>query len=289
MLRWERYLRERQGFSAATVRSYRADVDNLLEFLGIRQLEELNDALTVRTLRAWLSHRVAEGKSRATIARNAAAVRSFTAWAHREGWLTVDVGQGLVTAGVENHLPQVLSQASVTQLLDYAAQHAETPIAVRDWAMTELLYSSGLRIAELCSLDVTNVQDPMIRVRGKGGKGRVVPYGRPAARALDRWLERREELAAPGEVALFVGQRGGRLNQRVARAALHQLTQAAGVEDISPHALRHSSATHLLEEGADLRHVQEFLGHSSLQTTQRYTHVDAARLTRVFRQAHPRA
>jgi integrase/recombinase XerC len=166
------------------------------------------------------------------------------------------------------------------------------PMKQRDWAMLELLYATGARVGEIVSADVGDIDFDRrtARLFGKGAKERIVPFGTPAARALRSWLEGgRKQLAAAGEQALFVGRRGRRVDQRQVRTAVHTASGFAGVEDISPHALRHSAATHLLQGGSDLRTVQEVLGHSSLATTQRYTHVSAERLRRSYEQAHPRA
>lgn len=298
-MRWETHLRRRKGFSEQTVRSYLSDVGTLFADLGVGDPapEELQTLLTGRALRSWLGARVAAGKSRATISRNSASVRTFCAWAVAEGILPTDPSQGLRPAGGESRLPQVLSAEAVRVLLRTGEERIENSsgaaraLAIQDAAMVEVLYGAALRIAELCALDTGSPvpTERFLRVHGKGNKERMVPYGLPAARALERWLQVRGDVADPAEPALFVGAKGRRLNPRVARERLSRLAAAAGLGPLSPHALRHSAATHLLEAGADLRHVQDYLGHSSLQTTQRYTQVDGARLSRVFRQAHPRA
>ncbi len=301
---WLRYLDVREGFSRATVRSYGADLRSLTEFLqGSSGQSPQTSDLSSRSVRKWLASRVDRGHARSTIARNAAAVRSFTRWATKEGYLDTDPAQALQTAGSPTRLPTVLDAEQARKLLSHSRKRVETADrsadrtwAVRDWAIAEVLYGSALRIGEMCSLDVQAVggSDRLLRVMGKGGKERMVPYGRPAGLALNDWMAARAALVAEGVVseeqrALFVGKRGGRIDPRVARAVVTALAEEAGFPDLAPHGLRHSSATHLLEAGADLRHVQEYLGHASLQTTQRYTHVDAARLSRVYRQAHPRA
>lgn len=295
---WSEYLRGREGFSPATVRAYHSDLRQALEFLSVElsePVEHLADQFSVLGLRSWLSQRVVQGLSRATIARNAAALRGFCQWAHAGGILSQDPTELLETAPVKNRLPAVLPSAGVAQLLKTAREEANQNnadvAAIRDWAAYELLYGAGLRVAELCSLDVSALDQHQrwVRVTGKGGRERTVPYGEPAAAALREWLGTRGGIVEPEQKALFVGVRGGRLNPRVLRGNLHRLAARAGVPDTAPHELRHSSATHLLEGGADLRFVQEYLGHASLQTTQRYTHVDSVRLGRVYRQAHPRA
>lgn len=302
---WSAHLRATEGYSPSTLRAYTSDLRHVLEFLDIApeaDAERLKDALTPRALRSWLSSRVGEGKSRATIARNCASVRSFGSWATGRGILPADPTTTLVTAGVDNRLPTVLSTEATELLLEtargeyLAARDADDSAAniaarVRDWALAEILYGAGLRVAEACALDIDSldVHRQSVRVLGKGRRERIVPYGLPAAQALQAWLGRRGDLADGTVPALFVGERGGRIDQRIVRGMLHRLAARAGVADIAPHGLRHSSATHLLEGGADLRYVQEYLGHRSLQTTQRYTHVDSARLSQIYRQAHPRA
>ncbi len=295
---WERHLVSREGFSAATVRSYLSDVMALEGHLSAKLgREPVLEDITDRTLRGWLSSRVGGGLSRATVARNAASVRSFGKWAVEVGYLDHDPAAALITAGSSSRLPAVLDLAHVQRLLDTARDRAESAqqeqraLHARDWAMVELMYGAALRVGELTALNLQSIQsgENRVRVKGKGNRERVVPYGLPAAQALAYWDQHRSQLVRADEQALFVGARGGRINPRVVRQVVHRLTVLAGVPDLSPHGLRHSSATHLLEGGADLRHVQEYLGHSSLQTTQRYTHVDAARLGRIYQQAHPRA
>ena len=275
--------------------------------------------LDLMALRAWLAEEHAAGHARATIARRAASGRAFTAWAHREGLLAENVGARLRSPRTGKHVPRVLAVDAVERLLAAAAERAEDgdPVHVRDHAALELLYATGVRVGELVGADMGDVrgEDRLLRVLGKGSKERMVPYGVPAARALDRWLtearplivraaaERRGQQGpgghprgagpqsgvAPATNALFLGARGGRLDQRTLRGMLHRLTARAGIADVPPHGLRHTAATHVLAGGADLRSVQEILGHSSLATTQRYTHVSAERLRAAFTQAHPRA
>lgn len=303
---WREHLVARQGLSDKTVKAYVGDVSGLLAYLGVDEDEEFDaprakQVLSVRNLKSWLAHRVHGGSSRATVARNAASVRSFTQFLAVEGVLEANTGALIEMVSAEAALPTVLSEKAVRRLLARAEQEALeeglTPtrraVATRNWAITELLYSAALRVAEVADLDVSSLDlDAMrVRVRGKGDKERVVPFGLPAAKAIRAWLGERPVLLPPDsdEKALFLGARGGRVNPRVIRGDLHRLSARAGVADVAPHDLRHSSATHLLEGGADLRFVQEYLGHSSLETTERYTHVDSARLLRIYQQAHPRA
>ena len=288
------HLRSRQGLSEHTVRAYLGDLDDLLGFAarhGRRHLEDVD----LGVLRAWLAAMAARRLSRATMARRAAAARTFFGWATRTGLLADDPSARLATARIPAHLPAVLRQRDVVTMLDEAGRAAQErdPIAVRDWAVAELLYASGVRVGELCGADVSDLDlaNRLLRVVGKGDKERVVPFGGPAATALSVWLdEARPKLAGPASgSALFLGARGGRVDQRRLRDAVHAMARRAGVDDVAPHALRHTAATHLLENGSDLRSVQELLGHASLGTTQRYTHVSAERLRSAYQIAHPRA
>ncbi|WP_127130705.1 tyrosine recombinase XerC [Georgenia sp. SYP-B2076] len=251
--------------------------------------------LDLTTLRSWLADQQRRGMSRATLARRAAAVRTFCGWAYRAGYLPHDVGARLRSPRPDRHLPTVLAVDDAAHLLTTAQERAadDDPVHLRDWAALELLYATGVRVSELVGIDVSDVdaRERTVRVTGKGDKQRVVPFGIPAQRALDAWLVRgRPTLATPASGgALFLGARGGRLDPRTVRGALHRLTAVAGVHDLAPHGLRHSAATHLLAGGSDLRTVQEVLGHTSLATTQRYTHVTPERLRASYLQAHPRA
>lgn len=282
-----------RGLSPHTARAYLGDVRNALAFARRRGLGWREVDLAV--LRSWLAHLVARGCARATVARRGAAVRTFYAWALREGHVAADPAARLVTAGPTTRLPVALDTGPAADLLDGARDGAaaEDPVALRDWAALELLYATGARVAELVSLDVGDLdrRARTVRLRGKGGKERVVPFGVPAERAVERWLATgRPALATPASPpALLLGARGGRVDQRVVREAVHRAAHAAGVPDVAPHALRHTAATHLLQGGSDLRTVQEILGHASLATTQRYTHVTADRLRSSYQQAHPRA
>lgn len=292
---YERHLAVERGLSPNTVRAYRADVCGLLRFLAGPDAVRLPAAdFTLMGLRAWLAEAAAAGAARATLARQVAAARSFSGWAHRAGLLKSDVAARLASPRPARTLPTVLGQDAAARLLEHARGRAAEgdAVAARDWAAFELIYAAGLRVSEATGMDVADLDlgRRTARVLGKGDKERVVPFGAPAARALEAWLARRCELATPKSgAALFLGVRGGRLDPRALRADLHRLTAQAGVKDLAPHGLRHSSATHLLEGGADLRSVQELLGHSSLATTQRYTHVTPERLRAAFTLAHPRA
>lgn len=284
------HLRDERGRSANTERAYLVDIADLADFCQERGVGDPGD-LSLASLRAWLAEGTSSGLARATIARRSAAARAFTAWCARTGRCASDPGHRLVSPRVGSRLPTVLDQRQAEQLLEFAGRHDGSALAIRDHAMLEVLYGCGVRIAELCSADIDDVDagNRTIRVMGKGSKERMVPYGLPAQHAIDAWLRVRGELAALGEHALFVGKRGGRIDARVARSVVTRMSDAAGVPVIAPHALRHSAATHVLEGGADLRSVQELLGHANLATTQRYTHVSVERLRSTFEQAHPRS
>lgn len=286
------YLRYEKGHSSHTVRAYLGDVRGLVSYAGARGVP-IGD-LDLSLLRSWLADHTRRGAARATVARQVSSAKTFCAWAAREGLLAGDPSTRLQAPKAHRTLPAVLAPAQAAHAATSAGDaDGGDPIALRDRLIVELLYASGIRVGELCGLDIGDV-DPsrrVLRVIGKGNKQRTVPYGDPAARAIDQWLRQgRSALAGPrSDDALLLGARGGRLDQRMARTVVHRAVAAAGGPDMGPHGLRHSAATHLLEGGADLRVVQELLGHSSLATTQIYTHVSVERLRAVHRQAHPRA
>jgi integrase/recombinase XerC len=292
---YERHLTSERDLTEHTVRAYIGDVAGLLEHatrLGLDDVAELD----LRALRSWLAKQQTLGLSRTTLARRATAARVFTAWLHKTGAATRDAGATLGSPKALRTLPPVLRADEASDLIRSAAGLADdgSPVGLRDVAMLELLYATGIRVGELVGLDVDDLDRDrnVVRVLGKGRKERTVPFGHPAARALDRWLsEGRGALLAEGAGgALFLGARGGRIDQRAVRTLVHRrIADVPGAPDIGPHGLRHSAATHLLEGGADLRSVQELLGHASLATTQLYTHVTTDRLRQAYRQAHPRA
>lgn len=283
------------------MRAYRSDVALLLGRLaeapeGPAEAGDLASAFTLPALRGWLAEQVQAGAARSTVARRVAAVRSFSSWAVRAGLLPVDVAARLEAPRPHRHLPEVLHADQATEVIRTTELGAEggDPIATRDQLVVELLYACGIRVSELCGLDVDDVdrERRLLRVIGKGNRERAVPYGLPADKVLNSWLgSARPALAtASSGPALLLGARGGRLDPRTARRVVNEITAATpGSPRLSPHALRHSSATHLLERGADLRHVQELLGHTTPATTQIYTHVSADRLRAAYRGAHPRA
>ncbi|MGU3503254.1 tyrosine recombinase XerC [Mycobacterium sp. C31M] len=288
---FDEYLALQRGRSAHTRRAYLGDLRALFEFTGGGL-----DSLTLPRLRSWLAAQSGAGAARSTLARRTSAVKTFTAWALHRGLLATDPAVRLQTPKSHRVLPSVLraDQAlDAMDALDSGAQQGD-PMALRDRAIVELLYATGIRVSELCGLDIDDVDMArrVLRVLGKGNKQRTVPFGEPAEQALQAWLSAgRPAVVGPGSgPALLLGARGGRLDQRQARTVVHQTMAAVeGAPDIGPHGLRHSAATHLLEGGADLRVVQELLGHSTLATTQLYTHVSVARLRAVHDQAHPRA
>ncbi|MEU4219158.1 tyrosine recombinase XerC [Actinoplanes sp. NPDC026623] len=274
--------------SAHTVRAYVGDVVSLLDHaarLGCAAPADLDIAV----LRGWLAQRMTDGAARTSQARRAAAARTFTAWAHRSGSAPADVGAALSSPRAHRDLPSVLRADQAADLVVTAAD----PHSVRDRAVLELLYATGVRVSELCGLDVADLDEGrrVVRVFGKGAKERVVPYGIPAQRALDDWLLRgRAAVAHAGSGdALFLGARGGRLQPTLVRRIVASAARGSGLPHTSPHDLRHAAATHLLDGGADLRAVQDLLGHASLSSTQIYTHVSTERLRAAFKQAHPRA
>ena len=287
------YLRDHRRRSANTIRAYQADVTHLLNSAaqgGVRCCDDL----TLAQLRNWLAQLHLAGQSRSTIARRAASARAFTAWAHEAGFMATDSGRRLSSPQPVRNLPTVLdvSQADALMAVAEVAADDGSAVGARDRAMVEMLYATGVRVAELCGLDRSSVDHGQrcLRVIGKGNKERVVPYGVPAQQALLEWLAQRPTVATPNSGdALFLGQRGRRIDARTVRSVVHRLSTAAGGPDIAPHALRHSAATHVLQGGADLRAVQELLGHASLATTQRYTHVTIERLREAFALAHPRS
>lgn len=282
---FERHLAQVENRSAHTVRAYVGDVVSLLTYAKVADPGELD----LGVLRGWLAARMAAGAARTSQARRAAAARAFTGWAHRSGLITADVGAQLASPKGHRDLPSVLRAEQAAALVTTTADiHT-----VRDSAVLELLYATGVRVSELCGLDLPDVDGSrrVIRVMGKGAKERAVPYGVPAQRALDEWLRvGRPKLLREGSgAALFLGARGGRLQPTVVRRIVSAAATTAGLPHTSPHGLRHSAATHLLDGGADLRAVQDLLGHASLSSTQIYTHVSTERLRTAFNQAHPRA
>jgi integrase/recombinase XerC len=288
------HLRVQRGLSVHTVRAYRGDLNDLLAFARSRGAVTFAD-IDLPTLRAWLAQMADRSLSRSTMARRGAAARTFFSWAQRTGRVPTDPTIRLASARPAQTLPTVLGVRSATTLMEVSRVRADDgdPIHLRDWAMLELLYATGARVGELVGSDVdaVDLETRSIRLMGKGSKERMTPFGVPAARAVRQWLMvgRPALAAAESGAALFLGRRGQRVDQRQVRDVVHDVAAVAGVDDIAPHALRHTAATHLLQGGSDLRSVQEVLGHASLATTQRYTHVSAERLRVSYQLAHPRA
>lgn len=285
------HLRSERGLSQHTERAYVADVRSLLDH-ATRMGHPEPGGLDVRVMRSWLARLKSTGAARSSLARRAAAARVFTAYALRRGLLASDPGAVLGTARPSRTLPAVLRQSDAAALMQTPT--GGTPVDLRDRAVLELLYASGIRVGELCGLDVDDVDQSrrVLRVLGKGARERTVPFGVPAARAVDRWLvDGRPALSTAGSgPALLLGLRGARIDQRSVRRLVHErLAAVPGAPDLGPHGLRHAAATHLLEGGADLRSVQELLGHATLATTQIYTHVSVERLRASYERAHPRA
>lgn len=304
LARFDAHLRHQRGLASHTVRAYLSDLRHLAHRMtGIDGDGPLDGAVldhalidvTLADLRAWLALMAQDGLSRATMARRTAAVRAFYAWAVDTGAVETDPATRLRSPRTASTVPHVAGVDDVAKLLALAEARCDDgdPMHLRDWAAAEMLYATGMRVGELVAIDVRDIDfgERLVRVMGKGSKERLVPFGVPAAQAAQAWLERgRSQLvASDAEQAFLVGRQGGRAGQRQIRDVIHDLSRAAGVRDLAPHALRHSAATHLLSRGSDLRSVQEVLGHSSLSTTQRYTHVSAERLRATYQLAHPRA
>lgn len=289
--RFTRHLELELNRSAHTVRGYVADVADLLEHARRRGVTTPGE-IDLAVLRSWLARSRTGGAARATLARRGSSARAFTAWATRAGLAEHDPGPLLATPKGRRPLPDVLRQDEAARLLDQV--DGDQPQDLRDRLALELLYATGVRVAELCGLDLDDLdrERRLLRVVGKGDKERAVPYGAPAELALDAWLVRGRPqwVTATSGPALLLGRRGGRVDVRTVRALVHRrLAEVPGAPDLGPHGLRHSAATHLLEGGADLRSVQELLGHATLATTQIYTHVSVERLRTTYERAHPRA
>ena len=291
------YLSAERGFSPHTVRSYRSDLAQLGSFANSRGIDDA-DRVSLELLRDWLWRGSQAGLARSTLARHSASARGFTSWLAKTDRVSVDAASRLKSPKADHHLPRVLTSPQMQTLLTglIARAQADAPEAIRDLAVIELLYASALRVSEVTGLDVASVDlDRLtVRVTGKGSKERVVPFGIPAKRAIERYLElARPELARTGSPsinALFLSGRALRLGTRAVYSIVSTLLSTIpGSGPSGPHALRHTAATHLLDGGADLRAVQEMLGHASLGTTQIYTHVSAERLKESYRLTHPRA
>ncbi len=293
---YTRHLEKERNLSEHTIRAYVGDLDSFFAHLSLQKVSSIGD-ITIDQIRSWLATQQVKGGARTTLSRRATSIRLFTKWAFKNGFLAKDVGATLATPKAHRTLPDVLSVTDATVAMDSLATRVaeeESALSIRDCAIVEVLYATGARVSELCGLDFDDIDYSRntIRVLGKGNKERTIPLGAPAMKALEKWLKSaREELATDKSAsAVFLGARGKRIDQRTVRTVVYEaLSALEGVQKLGPHALRHSAATHLLEGGADLRTVQEILGHASLATTQIYTHVSTERLQKAFKQAHPRA
>jgi len=293
---YTRYLTQERSLSEHTTRAYLGDLTSFFDNLELQKIDDISN-ITIAHIRSWLATQQVKGGARTTLSRRAVSIRLFTKWAAKKGYLAKDVGATLATPKGHRTLPEVLSISDATTAMDSLATRVaeeETPLSKRDCAILEVLYATGARVSELCGLDLQDIDYSRntIRVLGKGNKERTIPLGNPAMKALNDWIKnaRSEILSAATDTAVFLGARGKRIDQRTVRTVVYEaLSALEGVERMGPHALRHSAATHLLEGGADLRTVQEILGHASLATTQIYTHVSTERLQKAFKQAHPRA
>ncbi len=290
------HLTKERSLSEHTTRAYLGDLTSFFDNLELQKVDDLSE-VTIAHIRSWLATQQVKGGARTTLSRRAVSIRLFTKWATKKGFLAKDIGLTLATPKGHRTLPEVLSISDATVAMDSLATRVaqeESTTSIRDCAILEVLYASGARVSELCGLDLDDIdyQRNTILVLGKGNKERTIPLGNPAMKALNNWIKNaRSEMAnsASGE-AVFLGVRGKRIDQRTVRTVVYEALEALeGAQRLGPHALRHSAATHLLEGGADLRTVQEILGHASLATTQIYTHVSTERLQKAFKQAHPRA
>jgi integrase/recombinase XerC len=291
---YEEHLALVRNLSDNSIRGYVGDLESFLAHMEKLNVLEFKD-LTIEHIRSWLANLQTTGVARSTLTRRIVSIRAFTNWAAANGWLTSDLGAKLAIPKAHRTLPEILNvdeAAQVLKALEVKAGEEETAINLRDLAMLEVLYASGIRVSELCGLNLGDIDQSRntLSVIGKGDRQRVVPLGIPAIKALQNYLSngRAEFSNNKSADAVFLGTRGKRIDQRTVREVVYEAMKAVGAT-MGPHGLRHSAATHLLEGGADLRTVQEILGHASLATTQIYTHVSPERLQSAYKQAHPRA
>jgi integrase/recombinase XerC len=292
--KYEEHLALVRNLADNSIRGYVSDLESFLAHiakLGITEFSELQ----ISHIRSWLANLQSTGLSRATLARRIVSIRAFTYWAASQSWIPSDIGSDLAIPKAHKTLPEVLNHSQTQIVLDAIVAKAgedPTPLNIRDLAMVEVLYATGIRVSEICGLNIRDIdwERNTLLVLGKGDKERVVPIGLPALAAVKNWLStcRSEFANTNSDDAVFLGARGKRIDQRTVREVVYDAMEAIG-SHMSPHGLRHTAATHLLEGGADLRTVQEILGHSSLATTQIYTHVSPERLKTAYEQAHPRA
>ena len=291
---YEEHLALVRNLSDNSIRGYVTDLESFLKHMSKLGIVEFNQ-LEIEHIRSWLANLQSTGVARSTLTRRIVSIRAFTNWAAANGWLTSDLGINLAVPKPHTVLPEVLNleeAATVLKALEVKAAEEPSALTIRDLALVEVLYGSGIRVSELCGLNLGDIDRTRntLNVIGKGDKQRVVPIGLPALAAIENYLSKaRDEFAnQSSQDALFLGSRGKRIDQRTVREVVYEAMKAVGAS-MGPHGLRHSAATHLLEGGADLRTVQEILGHASLATTQIYTHVSPERLQSAYKQAHPRA
>lgn len=283
-----------KGYSDNTVKAYISDITDLKVFMESKSQNEIAD-LDLELVRDWLWRASEKGLTKTTLARKSAAVRAFTAWLHKNGKLDIDPGLKLRSPKASRTLPKVVSRDSMFEIFERLEpfSSSDNPAGIQDLLMIELLYGSGIRVSELVGLNLEDIDygRKILRVTGKGDKQRMVPYSDPAGLALDKWIRegRPQFVNEVSQNALLISSRGKRVGVRQVYALVAKLLSETAVGQAGPHALRHSAATHLLDGGADLRAVQELLGHSSLATTQIYTHVSVDRLKQGYLKAHPRA
>lgn len=283
-----------RGYSPNTVRAYTSDCTDLVGFMEKRSLNDVND-IDLELLREFLYRASEKGSTKTTLARKSAAIRSFTAWLTAKGKLKDDPGQKLRSPKASRPLPKVLSRESMSAIFESLEPLAteDNPAGIQDLLILELLYGSGIRVSELVGLNLGDIdyQRKILRVTGKGDKQRMVPFSDPANTALEKWLRigRKEFENELSKDALLLSSRGSRMGVRQVYGLVAGILEQTPVGQAGPHALRHTAATHLLDGGADLRAVQELLGHASLATTQIYTHVSVERLKQGYLKAHPRA
>jgi integrase/recombinase XerC len=290
---FSRYLSAERGFSEHTVRAYRSDLADLVTFAEARAAMNPDD-IDLELLRDWLWRASTAGLAKSSLARRSASARAFTSWLAQSNRTQTDAAARLKAPKPDQHLPRVLTRTQIDGLFAGLAAAAADgdPIALRDLAIVELLYASALRVSEVAGLDLRDLDFGRLTVlvTGKGSKQRVVPFGVPAARAIQSYLAIRDSMMIDPTNAVFLGARGKRLGTRsIYEVVANLLREIPGSGPSGPHALRHTAATHLLDGGADLRAVQEILGHASLGTTQIYTHVSTERLKESYALAHPRA
>ena len=291
---YEEHLALVRNLSDNSIRGYVTDLESFLKHMEKLGIVEFNQ-LEIEHIRSWLANLQSTGLARATLTRRIVSIRAFTNWAAANGWLTSDLGANLAIPKPHRVLPEVLNvdeAATVIKSLELKVAEEPTALNYRDLAILEVLYGSGIRVSELCGLELGDIDNSRntLNVIGKASKQRVVPLGIPAMTALSNYLKngRGEFVNQLSQSAVFLGSRGKRIDQRTVRQIVYEAMKAVGAS-MGPHGLRHSAATHLLEGGADLRTVQEILGHASLATTQIYTHVSPERLQSAYKQAHPRA